>query len=69
MLRIICRSVDEGGAVNVGSPVDVTYKTFDCNLPDVEAYIMEHAGEQQWYLHRSVIGVEVVEETKGGGDE
>jgi hypothetical protein len=60
MIRILVRSVDEGGAINVGSPVDVQYKTFDIDAQEIEAYLTEFSGYQNHYVIRSVVGVEII---------
>jgi hypothetical protein len=61
-LRIIVRQSDEGAARNVGGPVQTSYKTFDVELPALEAFLS--ADGQPDYICREVIGVEVL---KGDG--
>jgi hypothetical protein len=60
MIRLVIRSTDEAGAVNVGSPVDISYKTFDVELPEVERFLLEYAGKPGSYITRTIIGSEVV---------
>jgi len=43
-------------AVNVGGDVLTTYKTFDVELPEVEAYLSAMPNQ---YTERSVVGIEV----------
>jgi hypothetical protein len=54
MLRIVVRESNCGAACNVGGPVDVTWKTFDVDLPELEAYLSEAVRFQT----REVVGVE-----------
>lgn len=57
MIRIIVRSENYGRAANVGGSVDVEYKTFDVDLPEVEAYLRE---QHTWEAPKQVVGVEVL---------
>jgi hypothetical protein len=59
MIRIIVRSIDEAGAIHLGSPVDISHKTFDVELPEVEQYLQEFAGKSGYYITRSIVGAEV----------
>jgi len=62
MLRIIIRETDCSGAANVGGPVHQNIKSFDVDLPEVEAYLLEYKGKGRIeYLTREVIGVEIRE--------
>lgn len=56
MLRLIVRTDDAGMAVNVGGSVLVQYRTFDVDLPEVEAFL----GRVGNLAHRQVVGVELV---------
>ena len=56
MLRIIVRITDIAAAANIGGPVDITYKTFDVNLAEIETYI----ARKHQYSYREVVGVEVI---------
>ena len=60
MLRIIVRGSDNGAAIHVGGPVVIDYKTFDVELPKVEAYLTEFTGVQDSYTSREIVGVEVM---------
>ena len=60
MVRILVRTCDAGMAANVGGEVDVQYKTFDCYLPELEAFVQEAIA---WtYTSRSIIGAEILPE-------
>jgi hypothetical protein len=65
VIRIVCTEVDAGAAANVGGPVHVRMKTFDVDIPELEAWLAPVANNT--YLDRSVAGVEVRtgEETRG----
>ena len=57
MLRVIVRTDNAGMAANVGGSVEVIYKTFDVDLPELEKYLGESQGT---YGHRQVVGVELL---------
>lgn len=57
MIRLIVRSTNVGAAANVGGPVDIGFKTFDIEAPELESYLSIN----QAYLSREVIGVELIE--------
>jgi hypothetical protein len=54
VIRVICRETDINDAAHVGGPVHVTYRTFDVELPEVEAFLREAT---EWQI-RDVVGVE-----------
>jgi hypothetical protein len=56
-IRIIVRECDEGAARNVGGPVQTRHRTFDVDLPELEAYLRNVPYD---YVCREVIGVELV---------
>ena len=58
MLRIIAQESDGAMAANVGGDVFISTKTFDVDLPELEAYLMENNGNT--FSHRQVKGVEVI---------
>ena len=68
MLRIVVQTCDCGMAANVGGSVESSVKTFDAELPELEAYLREyetaksdHAAHRcVLYWHRNVIGAEVL---------
>lgn len=62
-MRIIVREADEGAAMHVGGPVRTSHRTFDAELPDLEQYL--RALGLPNYLHREVIGVELLEPAPG----
>lgn len=47
-------------AINVGSPVYVTHKTFTCCLPELERYLAEDAANKIRDIRSEVIGCEVL---------
>lgn len=61
MIRIIVQTDDAGMAANCGGSVDTKFRTFDVDLPEVEAFLREPNGVGVWrYAHRQVKGVEVL---------
>lgn len=61
MLRLIVQIVDTGDACNVGGPVQTRYRTFDVDLPEVEA---ELRTDYKWAT-RSLVGAEIMEQPPG----
>lgn len=59
MLRLIVQIDDAGMACNVGGAVLTTFKTFDVDLPDVEA-ALKPGGKNALY-HSQIIGSEIIE--------
>lgn len=57
MIRLIVREDNCGMAANVGGDVHTTYKTFDVDLPDLEAYLRV----KETWTERRLIGVELPE--------
>jgi len=64
MIRIICREINEAGACNVGSPVDVYYQTFDIESVKLEAWLRD----QVQYQKKMVLGAEVLPDTPPKSD-
>lgn len=63
MLRIIVRTVDSGTAAHLGgpgTPIDTSFKTFDVDAPQVEAFLRQWAPGH--HIERCVVGVEVRDE-------
>lgn len=63
MLRIVVQTSDCGMAANIGGHVENTIRTFDIELPELEAYLREHSDKTEMerrYTARNVIGVEVL---------
>jgi hypothetical protein len=58
MLRIVTKQDNAGMAANCGGSVLSTLKTFDIELPEVEAYLKSF--DKDTYSHVQVIGVEVL---------
>jgi hypothetical protein len=56
MIRIIVRTSDCGAAAHVGGPVDLSFKTFDVSIPELEQFL----SEKRDYSAREVVGVEVI---------
>lgn len=61
MLRLIVQIVDIGDAANVGGPVQTRYRTFDVDLPEVEA---ELRTDYKWAT-RSLVGAELLNAADG----
>lgn len=57
MIRIIVRIDDAGMAANVGGSVQTRYKTFDVDLPELEAFL--RLPKPNTYTEYEVIGVEL----------
>ena len=55
MIRIIVQTDDANMAGNVGGSVHTSHRTFDVDLPELEAFLRDGGGT---YSHRQVIGVE-----------
>ena len=63
MLRIIIQTSDYGDAAHVGGQVVNKLKTFDVDLPEVEAHLRQYLDTtwEQRNFNRSVVGVEVLD--------
>lgn len=59
MLKIIVRTDDASMAANVGGSVLTTLRSFDANLPELEAFLRETEAPRLQYTQRQVIGVEL----------
>lgn len=57
MIRLIVREDNCGMAANVGGDIHTTYKTFDVQLPELEAYLREKAT----WAERRLVGAELLE--------
>lgn len=60
MLRVIVATTDASRAAHVGGPVQVTYKTFDIDAPEVEAF-MAQAYPRNQFWDRTLVGVEILD--------
>ena len=64
MIRIVTKTDDAGMAANVGGSVWTSFRIFDVELPDLEAWLTrlepDGAGPNS-YAHVQVIGVEVLQ--------
>jgi hypothetical protein len=58
MIRIIIETCEAGMAANVGGSVQTSYRTFDVELPEVEAFLRQVKGSP--YTERQVLGVELL---------
>ena len=59
MIRIICVESDISAAANVGgSAAHVSYRSFEVEAPELEAWLAEAGGHGWRYIIRSVVGVE-----------
>ena len=56
MIRVIVQTDNAGMAANVGGNVHTSLRSFDVDMPELEAFLREDQGT---YGHRQVIGVEV----------
>lgn len=65
MIRVIVRTDEASMAANVGGAVNTTWRTFDIEAPELEAYLRENVGT---YGQRQCRGVELLE-TVPRGDE
>jgi hypothetical protein len=58
MIRILVREVDVCDAANTGAPPAITFRTYDVEIPAVEATLLECRGAT--YTRREVVGVELL---------
>lgn len=57
MIRLIIEVSNFGAAANLGGPVDVGYKTFDVDLPDVERFLKNNTST---YSSATLKGIEII---------
>lgn len=64
MIRIIVQTTDTGDAAHIGGPVQVGYKTFDFNLPDLQQFLEQwHANDKPHKWGQAmVVGAEIIEQ-------
>lgn len=60
-IRLIVRQSDCGAAANVGGAVHETYKTFEIEAPELEAYLLDKPDS---WTTRTLIGAEQPTEPK-----
>lgn len=60
MIRLIVRTDDAGMAAHVGGPVITSYKTFDVNLPEIEALLRGGGSSNNDFSYRVLVGAEVI---------
>ena len=65
MIREVVQTSDAVMAANVGGPVQNRLRTFDVDLPELEAFLREDLGV---YADRQVIGVELPASADDNGD-
>jgi len=61
MLRIILQETDTGAAANLGCSVYQGVKSFDVDLPEVEAWLK--TGDRKWNS-RQVLGIEIIDKAQ-----
>lgn len=59
-LRLIVRIDDANMAAHVGGPVITSYRTFDVDLPEVEALLRGGGSGDNGFSYRALCGAEVV---------
>lgn len=64
-IRLLVRTDDAAMPSHVGGSVLTTFKTFDVELPEVEAFLSESQGT---YAHRQLVGVEVIPHVRSPND-
>ncbi|MGE5523423.1 MAG: hypothetical protein ACM3SS_06900 [Rhodospirillaceae bacterium] len=57
MIRLVVRTCDAGMAANVGGEVCVEYKTFDVDVPELEAFLREVGT----YSFKNIVGAELLD--------
>lgn len=60
MIRIIVRTDDSTMAAHVNGPLHTTYRTFEVDLPEVEAALADGPNDNG-LVQRSILGVEIVD--------
>lgn len=62
MIRIICCENEHTAAVHVGGPVQISYRSFDIEAPELERWLDAYLGSKaNSYNVRSIVGVERLE--------
>lgn len=64
MLRIIVRTTDACTAAHLGgpgTPIDVSFKTFDVDAPEVQTFLAEWRRSGS-HIDRCVVGVEILDD-------
>jgi len=64
MIRLIVRTQDSSFACNIGGPgtsADISFRTFDISVPELEAFLQEPKAGKWNCVERSIIGAEVVD--------
>ena len=63
MIRITVVTTDACRAANVGGPVEVSYRSFDSEAPELEAFMAERDGwsaNVKSMCDRTIVGVELL---------
>lgn len=63
MIRVIVRTTDVSEVIHAGGYVHVTNKTFDVDLPELEAFLRRDEGVKSSYATSEVIGIELLEKS------
>ncbi len=66
MIRIIVRFDDGYLAANLGGAVLTRFKTFDVDLPEVEAALMAGGQSETAFAHGQIVGCEIISEPVQG---
>jgi len=59
MIRIVVRVDNANMAANVGGSVETTFRTFDVDIPALEAFLRAAQGR---YSHANVLGIELLDD-------
>lgn len=59
MIRIVVQVTDAGMAAHIGGPVQTWCKTFDVEVPELEAFLAKDPNNT--YREKSVVGIEVLD--------
>jgi len=62
MIRLIIKITNDGAAINLGADVEESYKTFDWELPELEAFLLD--AQDMEYETRKIIGAEIIPKEK-----
>lgn len=62
MIRVICCENEHTAVVHVGGLPDISYRSFDIDAPELEAWLDKYKGEKgRQYNQRTIIGIERVD--------
>lgn len=67
MIRIIIRTDDANMAAHVqGACIETEFRTFDIEVPEIEAFMNQPRTEKWQYVSRTIVGVEVLAAAQEG---